>query len=70
MSGKSSEHTMRYYEFPDDRSDTVFDETDETFGPIMAAISEGNFADAASLLTELDQQEISPPPGATAQRLA
>ena len=43
-----------YYDAPDDRAGTVFDETSPTFGPIMSAIQAGDFADAAELLRALE----------------
>jgi hypothetical protein len=43
-----------HYDPPDDVTATVFDPSDDTFGPIMAAIQAGDFADAAALLTTLD----------------
>jgi len=43
----------RYYEPPEFVTDTVFDPTDETFGPIMAAIQRGDFERARDLLDAL-----------------
>lgn len=44
---------VTFYDFPEDRVGTVFDETDPTFGPIMAAIQSGDFERAAAALSEL-----------------
>lgn len=44
---------MRYYDPPEDPTDTVFDPDDDTFGPIMAAIQAGEFEKAAALLLGL-----------------
>ena len=42
-----------YYDPPYDLTGTVFDPTDETFGPIMAALQSGNFETAARLTAKL-----------------
>lgn len=44
---------MRYYEPPEDVAGTVFDPSDETFGPIMAALQAGEFETAASVTLAL-----------------
>jgi hypothetical protein len=49
-----------YYDPPDDVTATVFDPSDDTFGPIMAAIQAGDFADAAALLVALDAKCSAP----------
>jgi hypothetical protein len=43
----------RYYEPPEDLAGTVFDPSDETFGPIMAALQAGDFEDAHTMIWEL-----------------
>ncbi len=51
---------VKHYEPPEDRAGTVFDPTDETFGPIMAAIQAGDFEQAGLLLDRLGPAEVPP----------
>jgi hypothetical protein len=42
-----------HYDHPEDLTGTVFDPTDDTFGPIMEAFQSGDFAKAQRLTCEL-----------------
>jgi hypothetical protein len=53
-----------FYEEPEDVSGTVFDPTDTTFGPIIAALQAGEFEDARELLIPSDLR-LAPVPGAS-----
>jgi len=44
---------MIYYNVPEDLTGTVFDPSDETFGPIMADIQAGRFEEARDRLAIL-----------------
>jgi hypothetical protein len=49
---------MRHYEPPEDLSNTVFDPSSDTFGPIMAAIQNGDFEKAQELLARLTRTAV------------
>lgn len=45
-----------WFELPVDLAGSVFDPTDDTFGPIMAKIQRGDFVDAARDLLALERR--------------
>ena len=51
------EDETEHYEMPEVTAGTVFDPSDDTFGPIMAAIQAGEFEEAAERLTKLAESK-------------